>query len=55
VAARRRNWAVDETDAPELSRYVGAAPGRNKVVAGLFLHNTRKSRIAHCTGALRAH
>lgn len=50
VAGRARNWAVDETGAPEQARYVGAAPGRNKVVAGLFLHTTRKARTASCTG-----
>jgi hypothetical protein len=50
VAATERNWAVDETNAPEQARYVGAAPGRNKLVAGLFLHTTRKASVGSCTG-----
>jgi hypothetical protein len=50
VAATERNWAVDETNAPEQARYVGAAPGRNKLVAGLFLHTRRKARVGSCTG-----
>lgn len=52
VSNKLQNWAVDETDAPEQARYVGAAPGRNKLVAGLFLHATRKAQVARCTGGL---
>lgn len=50
VADKARNWLVDETDAPEQARYVGAAPGHNKLVAGVFLHSTRKTRTASCSG-----
>jgi hypothetical protein len=50
VADKNRNWMVDETDAPEQARYVGAAPGHNKLVAGLFMHSTRKLRTASCSG-----
>jgi hypothetical protein len=50
VADKNRNWLVDETDAPEQARYVGAAPGHNKLVAGLFMHSTRKLRSASCSG-----
>lgn len=50
-AATERNWAVDETDAPEQARYVGAAAGHNRLVAGLLLHATRKTRSCHA-GAL---
>lgn len=55
VSDRSRNWAIDETDAPEQARYVGAAPGHNKLVAGLFLHTTRKTRTGSCTGRLVHH
>lgn len=50
MAGRARNWAVDETGAPEQARYIGAAPGHNKLVAGLFLHTTRQARAASCSG-----
>lgn len=52
VSNKLQNWAIDETDAPEQARYVGAAPGHNKLVAGLFLHATRKAPTARCTGGL---
>jgi hypothetical protein len=52
VSNRMRNWAVDETGAPEQARYVGAAPGHNKLVAGLFLHTTKKAQTASCTGGV---
>jgi hypothetical protein len=50
--ASSANHAVDETDAaPEIGRFVGASPGRNRVIGGLFLHTTRKtSTRAACAG-----
>jgi hypothetical protein len=44
IASTAQNWAVDEFEAPEQARYVGAAPGHNRLVAGLVLHTTRKAR-----------
>jgi hypothetical protein len=52
ATASRANHAVDEAGpAPEIGRFVGASPGSNRVIGGLFLHTTRKtSTRADCAG-----
>lgn len=50
LRADAANRAVDETDIPELSRYLGASPGHNKVIGGLFLHTTRRTEQQNSMG-----
>jgi hypothetical protein len=52
ATALRHRPLVDERNALEPDRYIGAAEGHNKIVAGLFLHATRKTRTASCNGEL---
>jgi hypothetical protein len=33
-----------------LQRFIGAAPGRNKLMGGLLLHTTRKAFSGSCAG-----
>eukprot|EP00878_Enallax_costatus_P039271 GHUV01044855.1.p1 GENE.GHUV01044855.1~~GHUV01044855.1.p1 ORF type:complete len:318 (+),score=65.38 GHUV01044855.1:613-1566(+) len=50
---RDANWLVDDTSIPEQARYVGANPGQNRVIGGLFLHTTRKTldTSKECSGS----
>lgn len=53
LKSQEANWAVDDTETPEQARFIGATPGRNRLVGGLFLHTTRKTIDAttDCSGA----
>lgn len=52
VKSKAANWGVDDTEMPEQARYIGAAPGHNRLIGGLFLHTTRKTidAAAGCSG-----